>query len=114
MMLPGTLSSTEMLQRPAPAHGRPRERRIAFALHGSPGDVLARTPVLAHLHHVDHTQGTVSVPVATSVEAMPYHLSGGGFCGRRSTEAGEGSLAPQPCQSLSEPRGRAAHSQRSA
>src|SRR5215208_5135248 len=74
MMLPGTLSSMEMLRRPPPACGRPRERRIALGSAGSPAcscpprfawrHVLLGAPVHAHPHHADHVQGTVGVSVA--------------------------------------------------
>src|SRR5215213_6660827 len=106
MMLPATLSSMEMLRRPPPARGRPRKRRIALGTAGSracscpPLFAWPRTRACADPgpspHHADHVQGTVSVPVAASVEAMSEHLGGGGFYGRYSTKAGQGSLAPQP------------------
>src|SRR5829696_6847360 len=105
MLASGTLSSMEVLRRPRPTHGRPRERRSALGSAGSraysypPRFAWPRTagaPLHAHAHHADHVQRTVGVSVAASVEAMSEYLAGGSLYGSHSTQTGEGSLAPQP------------------
>jgi hypothetical protein len=63
---------------------------------GAPCDVFLRATISAHPSQADHVQRTVSVPVATAVEAVPHDLAGGGLDGSDPTQTGEGGLAPQP------------------
>ena len=70
---------------------------LALALLCAPRDVfLLRATISAHPGKTDHIQRTVSLPVATAVEAVAHYLSRGGFHGRHSAKTGEGGLTPQP------------------
>src|SRR5215210_114 len=68
---------------------------LGLALLCASGHVLSCALILAHPNHADHVQRPVGVSVATSVEAVAYHLAGGGFYGRDPAEARERSLAAQ-------------------
>src|SRR5215203_207842 len=105
MMLPGTLSSMEVLRRPPPASGRPRERPIALGSAGS--RACSCPPRFAWPRSAGCADPCPCAPCRScaghgwrpgclhKVEAMSDHLAGGGFYGRGSTKAGEGSVAPQ-------------------
>src|SRR4051794_4457183 len=65
---------------------------LGLALGGAPGDVLPRPGIASKAVERYHVQRAVGVAVASWVEAVADHLSGGGRHGGRPAQVGEGGL----------------------
>ena len=105
-MLPGTsVQMAEALQPSAPVGGRSpglcsvSDSALSRAWTCPPRCAWQRTPwstlFVSHAYHADQVQAAIGVPVTTSVESVPDHLSRGRFDGRDSAEAGERGLTLQ-------------------